>query len=33
MIYNRALTDQEILQNYNALKGRYKVWAHQVGQI
>jgi hypothetical protein len=25
MIYNRALTDQEILQNYNALKGRYKV--------
>lgn len=25
MIYNRALTDQEILQNYNALKGRYKI--------
>ena len=25
MIYNRALTDQEVLQNYNALKGRYKV--------
>jgi hypothetical protein len=25
MIYNRALTDQEVLQNYNALKGRYKI--------
>ena len=25
MIYNRALTDAEVLQNYNALKGRYKV--------
>lgn len=22
-IYNRALTPQEILQNYNAIKGRY----------
>jgi len=25
MIYNRALTDVEILQNYNALKGKYKI--------
>lgn len=25
MIYNRVLTDQEVLQNYNALKGRYKI--------
>jgi hypothetical protein len=25
MIYNRALTDTEILQNYNALKGKYKI--------
>lgn len=25
MIYNRALTDVEVLQNYNALKGRYKI--------
>jgi len=25
MIYDRALTDVEVLQNYNALKGRYKV--------
>jgi hypothetical protein len=25
MIYNRALTGQEVLQNYNALKGRYKI--------
>lgn len=25
MIYNRALSDKEILQNYNALKGRYKI--------
>lgn len=25
MIYNRALTDQEVLQNYNALKGKYKI--------
>ena len=25
MIYDRALTDFEVLQNYNALKGRYKV--------
>lgn len=25
MIYNRALTDAEVLQNYNALKGRYKI--------
>ena len=33
MIYNRVLTDQEVLQNYNALKGRYKIWAHQVDQI
>jgi hypothetical protein len=33
MIYDRALTDVEVLQNYNALKGRYKVWAHQVDQI
>jgi hypothetical protein len=24
MIYDRALTDVEVLQNYNALKGRYK---------
>ena len=24
MIYNRALTAQEILQNYNAMKGRYR---------
>ena len=23
--YNRALTTQEVLQNYNALKGRYKI--------
>jgi hypothetical protein len=22
-IYNRALTNNEVLQNYNALKGRY----------
>jgi len=21
--YNKVLTDQEVLQNYNALKGRY----------
>jgi hypothetical protein len=25
MIYNRPLTGQEVLQNYNALKGRYKI--------
>ena len=25
MIYNRALTDAEVLQNHNALKGRYKI--------
>jgi hypothetical protein len=25
MIYNRALTDAEILQNYNALKGRFNL--------
>ena len=25
MIYNRALTDSEVLQNYNALKGKYKL--------
>jgi uncharacterized protein YwqG len=25
MIYDRALTANEILQNYNALKGRYKI--------
>lgn len=25
MIYNRALTDQEVFQNYNALKGKYKL--------
>ena len=23
-IYNKALTSQEVLQNYNALKGRYQ---------
>jgi hypothetical protein len=33
MIYDRALTANEILQNYNALKGRYKIWVHQVDQI
>jgi len=27
MIYNRALTAAEVLQNYNALKGKYKLWA------
>jgi hypothetical protein len=25
MLYNRALTSQEVLQNYNALKGRYNL--------
>jgi hypothetical protein len=25
LIYNRVLTDNEILQNYNALKGKYKI--------
>jgi hypothetical protein len=25
MIYNRPLTDAEVLQNYNALKGKYKL--------
>jgi hypothetical protein len=25
-MYNRALTAQEILQNYNATKGRYGLW-------
>jgi hypothetical protein len=33
MIYNRPLTDAEVLQNYKALKGKYKIWAHQVDQI
>jgi hypothetical protein len=25
-MYNRALTPQEVLQNYNATKGRYGLW-------
>jgi hypothetical protein len=26
LIYNRALTVQEITQNYNATKGRFGLW-------
>ena len=25
MIYNRAITDAEIIQNYNAIRGRYGI--------
>jgi hypothetical protein len=27
-MYNRALTDQEVLQNYNSTKKRYGLWEH-----
>jgi hypothetical protein len=29
-MYNRALTAQEVLQNYNSTKKRYGLWEHIV---
>jgi hypothetical protein len=26
LVYDRALTDAEVLQNYNAIRGRYGRW-------
>jgi hypothetical protein len=32
-VYNRNLSASEVLQNYNALKGRFSLWVALVAQI